>query len=146
MARLRRENLELRQQVGYWKGMHAQALRRLEQLQQEVEQLRGANAQLQAQLFGRKSEKQSSPERSNHLEGEEESSSSQRSRGQQPGRPGPKRRDYAHVPAVDEPLELPADQRTCPQCGQALSPSDAAESEPIEIDVRPYRRTLRRRR
>ena len=29
VAGLRRENLELRQQAGYWKGMHAQAVRRI---------------------------------------------------------------------------------------------------------------------
>ena len=29
IATLRRENLELRQQVGYWKGMHARALERI---------------------------------------------------------------------------------------------------------------------
>jgi transposase len=146
VARLRGENLELRQQVGYWKGMHAQALRRLEQLQQEVEQLRGENAKLQAQLFGRKSEKQSSRDRSNHLEGEEEEPSSKKKRGQQSKNPGPKRRDYSHLTAVDEPLELPEAQRTCPKCGQTLSPSDAEESEVIEIEVRPYRRKIRRRR
>src|SRR5689334_16998771 len=71
---LQRENLELRQQVGYWKGMHAQALRRLEALHQEVEHLRGENKQLQAQLFGQKSEKQSPEDRSNRLEGEDEPS------------------------------------------------------------------------
>jgi len=145
VARLQRENLELRQQVGYWKGMHAQALRRLEELQREVEHLRGENKKLQAQLFGRKSEKQSSADRSNHLEGEEEESP-RRKKGQQPERPGPKRRDYAHLPAEEELRELPADQRACPKCGQALTPIDAEESELIEIDVRAYRRTIRRRR
>jgi transposase len=145
VARLQRENLELRQQVGYWKSMHAQALRRIEELQQEVEQLRGENAKLQAQLFGRRSEKQSSQDRSNHLKGEEESSP-KRNRGQQPGRPGPKRRDYSHLPTVEDPQELPADQQVCPKCGQALSPSDAEESELLEIDVRAFRRKIRRRR
>src|SRR6516162_7863161 len=65
VAGLRRENLELRQQAGYWKGMHAQACRRLAELEQEVEQLRGENRQLQAQQFGRPSEKQSRQDRSN---------------------------------------------------------------------------------
>src|SRR5260370_26310368 len=104
--------------------MDAQALRRIEKLQQEVEHLRGENAKLQAQLFGRKSEKQSSRDRSNHLEGEAESSS-KRSRGQQPGNPGPKRRDYFHLPAVDEPLEVPEAQPARPKCGQAVSPTEA---------------------
>jgi transposase len=147
VARLQRENLELRQQVGYWKGMHAQALRRLEDLQREVEHLRGENKKLQAQLFGQKSEKQSSAERSNKLEGEgEEGSSPRRKKGQQPRNRGPKRRDYSSLPAEEELRELPEDQRACPKCGQALTPSDAEESELIEIDVRAYRRKIRRRR
>jgi len=53
---LRRENAELRQQVGYWKAMHVRAVHRAEQLEAEVEQLRGENRKLHDQLFGRKSE------------------------------------------------------------------------------------------
>src|SRR6266852_7913745 len=64
VARLRRENLELRQQAGYWQSRHADAVRRLAALEQENEQLRGENRQLQAQTFGRKSEKQSPSDRS----------------------------------------------------------------------------------
>jgi transposase len=146
VADLQRANLELRQQAGYWKSQHARTVQRNQELEREVEHLRGENSKLQAQLFGRKTEKQSSPDRSNHLEGEEEKKSPKRKRGQQPDRPGPKRRDYAHLPAVEELRELPADQRACPQCGQALTPSDAAESELIEIEVRAYRRKIRRRR
>lgn len=145
VARLQRENLELRQQVGYWKAMHAQALRRLEARTQELEQLRGDNQSLRAQLFGRKSEKQAAADRSNRLPGEAEPAP-KRKRGQQPGRTGPKRRDYTHLPAVVEVRELPADQQVCPQCGQALTPSNAEESEQLEIEVRAYRRTIRRRR
>src|SRR5271163_3416841 len=66
---LRRDNLELRQQVGYWKSMHARALERIAVLEQENEQLRGENRRLQQQAFGKKSEKQTSQDRSNHLEG-----------------------------------------------------------------------------
>src|ERR1700694_5149491 len=137
VARLQRENLELRQQVGYWKGKHAQALRRRDGLQAEDEHRRGENKKLQAQLFGQKSEKQSSADRSNHLEGEE-GSSPRRKKGQQPQRPGPKRRDYSHLPPEEELRELPEDRRACPKCGQALAPTDAEESELIEIDVRAY--------
>src|SRR5829696_2121840 len=69
VATLRRENLELRQQVGYWKGMHARALERIAVLEKENEHLRGENRRLQQQLFGKKSEKQSAKDRSNHLDG-----------------------------------------------------------------------------
>ena len=41
LAQVRRENAELRQQVGYWKAMHARAAGRTQELESEVEQLRG---------------------------------------------------------------------------------------------------------
>src|SRR5271165_4769303 len=166
VAHLRRENLELRQQVGYWKAQHARAVHRAEHLEAEVErirgenrrlqdqfatqveQLRGENRRLQDQLFGRKSEKSSTPDRSNHLEGENDNQKSSASpkRGQRKDRPGPPRRDYSHLPVIDDLRELPEDQRVCPRCGTALSASDSEDSEQIEIEVRPYRRLMQRRR
>src|SRR3954469_14239944 len=144
---LRRENAELRQQAGYWKAMHARAVHRAEQLEADVEQLRGENRKLQDQLFGRKSEKAASPDRSNHLEGETEPApSAPPKRGQRRDRPGPPRRDYSHLPVVEDPRELPEDRRVCPRCGAGLSPSDTEDSEQIEIEVRAYRRRIRRRR
>ncbi len=68
VARLRRENLELRQQAGYWQSRHADAVRRIAALEQENERLRGENRKLQAERFGRRSEKQSRSDRSNDLE------------------------------------------------------------------------------
>jgi transposase len=148
VSELRRENSELRQQVGYWKAQHARAVHRAEHLEAEVEHLRGENRKLQAQLFGRKSEKSSTQDRSNHLEGEsdEKGSSTPLKRGQRKDRPGPPRRDYSHLPVVDDLRQLPEDQRICPQCGAALSPSNTEDSEQIEIEVRAYRRRIRRRR
>jgi transposase len=148
VADLRRENAELRQQVGYWKAQHARAVHRAERLEADVETLRGENRKLQDQLFGRKSEKPSPRDRSNSLEGEDEDGlgCTPRPRGQRKDRPGPKRRDYSHLPVVEEPIELPEDRRCCPQCGAAFSPSDTEDSEQIDIEVRAYRRRFRRRR
>src|SRR3954447_4881531 len=144
---LRRENAELRQQVGYWKAMHARAVHRAELLEAEIEQLRGENRTLQDQLFGRKSERASSQDRSNRLEGEEDPApSSPPKRGQRKDWPGPTRRDYSPLPVVEELRELPEQQRVCPRCGTALTPSDTEDSEQIEIEVRAYRRRIRRRR
>src|SRR5215203_1321751 len=61
---LQRENLELRQQVGYWKSRHRDALGRVTTLEQKVEQLEGEKRQLQADLFGRRSETQPRNDRS----------------------------------------------------------------------------------
>jgi transposase len=147
VAELRRENAEQRQQVGYWKAQHARAVHRAEQLEAEVEQLRGENRKLQDQLFGRKSETTSAQDRSNRLEGEDDQApSTPPKRGQRKDRPGPARRDFSHLPVVEDLRGLPEEQRVCPQCGAALVPSDTEDSEQIEIEVRAYRRLIRRRR
>jgi transposase len=147
IADLRRENAELRQQVGYWKAQHARAVRRAERLEADLEQLRGENRELRDQLFGRKTETASAQDRSNRLEGEDDQPPSTPPRkGQRKDRPGPVRRDYSHLPVVEDVRELPEEQRACPQCGEPLSPSDTEDSQQIEIDVKAYRRLIRRRR
>jgi transposase len=148
VQRLQRENLELRQQVGYWKHRHRQALHRIAAFEQKVEQLEGEKRQLQADLFGRRSETQPGNDRSNDLDDpQNESQEPQRKRGQQAENPGPKRRDYSHLPVHEDFLELPPQERVCPHCGQPLLPrGDTEDSEQIEIEVRAYRRMIRRRR
>lgn len=146
VARLRRENLELRQQAGYWKGQHAQAVKRIEQLQQEVEQLRGENRKLQSQLFGRKTEKEARQDRSNHLEGDDDSQAEPKSRGQRRGRPGPQRRDYGHLPAREEIHELPVAEQLCPHCGLPYTLCGSEDSEQLEMETVVYRRVIKRQR
>ena len=144
---LRRENAELRQQVGYGKSQHARAVSRAEKLQAELEQVRRENRKLQDQLFGRKTEKAASTDRSNHLEDPTDPPpSAPPKRGQTSDRPGPKRRDYGHLPVVEDLRTLPAEQAICPRCKAPLSPGDSEDSEQIEIEVRPSRRCIRRRR
>ena len=148
VADLRQENLKLRQEAGYWKSMHAAALVRIAKLEAENEQLRGENRQLQARLFGQKSEHSTSPDRSNYLPGEETDGEilPPQPRGQRRGRPGPQRRDYSHLPVVVDPIELPADSRHCPHCGLPYVPNGTEDSEQAEINVRAYRRRTRRQR
>src|SRR5947207_9667616 len=89
VAGLRRDNLELRQQAGYWQSRHADAVRRLAAAQQENEQLRGEIRKLQAERFGRRSEKQSTRDRSNELD-DPANATLKRPRGRQPGQPAPR--------------------------------------------------------
>jgi transposase len=145
---LHRENLELRQQVGYWRSRPRDALGRITAWEQTVAQLEGEKRQLQADLFGRRSEAHSRNDRSHDLEDpQDDSLGPQRKRGQQPENPGPKRRDYSPLPVREEVLELPPEHCVCPRCGQPLRRlSDTEDSEQIEIEVRAYRRRIRRRR
>ncbi len=146
--RLQRENLELRQQAGYWKSRHRDALDRVSAWEQKVEQLEGQKRQLQADLFGRRSEAQPGNDRSNDLDDpQDDSQKPKRNRGQQPGNPGPKRRDYSHLPVREQFAELPPEQCVCHRCGLPLRPLSATEdAEQIEIEVSAYRRVIHRRR
>lgn len=141
LDRLGRQNLELRQQAGYWQSMHARATQRLEEVQQELELLRGEIRKLKADLCGRKSEKRSSTDRSPDLEDPQETAAKpKRKRGQQPDRPAPQRRDYAHLPERTRKVELPPEQGHCPECGKPFKLRRDTEDAPqIEIEVILYR-------
>src|SRR5208337_3225563 len=146
--RLQAENLELRMQAGYWQSRYRDAQKRITALEKKVEQLEGEKRQLQADLFGRRSETKPLKDRSNHLDDpQDDSKQPKRKRGQQPENHGPKRRDCSRLPVREEFVDIPPEQCVCPDCGQPLRlRSDTEDSEQIEIDVRAYRRKLRRRR
>jgi transposase len=145
LAKLRRENLELRQQVGYWRSRHTDALGRFATLKLQNEQFRGEIRKLQAERFGRRSEKQSRSDRSNELE-DPANSKPKRKRGRQPGQPAPKRRDYSHLPAREQVIDLPETQLLCPHCAQPLKSCGSEDSEQLEIEIVVYRRVIHRRR
>lgn len=71
----------------------------------------------------------------------------QRKRGQQKGNPIPKRRDYSHLPVLTEERVLAESKTCCSCCGKPFAPGGYEEDkEIIEIDVKAYRRRIRRRR
>lgn len=70
-----------------------------------------------------------------------------RNRGQQKGNPIPKRRDYSHLPVLLEERVLPGCEAHCSCCGKPFSPGGYEEdSFIIEVEVKAYRRRIRRRR
>jgi len=138
---------DFRREVGYWKSQHANAVKRIEQLKVELDQSRGQVRALQDKLFGRKSEKSASGDRSNDLFDPEEAAVAAKRRGAQPGHAGHGRRDYSHLPVDEEFVALPEESLVCPICGKlATVMSDTEDSELLEIDVRAHRRRIRRRR
>ena len=146
---LERQVAELRCDVGLWKNRHTRAVQRIERLKEELDQARGEIRELKAERFGRKSEKSSKSDRSNDLTDPEEEgqAAAKKQRGAQLGQAGHDRRDYSDLPVEEEVVELPLESRLCPHCGKlAAEMSDTEDSEILEIDVRPHRRRIRRRR
>jgi transposase len=126
--------------------MHRRALDREAQLQAEVARLQALVRLREQQLFGRKTETTAAtvPTASNPPGAE---AVPRRPRGQQPGRPGPKRRDHSHLPAIPEDRSLPPELCRCPRCGQPFDDFPGTEDALIlEVDVRAHRRVIRRRR
>jgi len=144
---LRQEVRDLRRESGYWKSRHAGALEQNAKLQAELDQARAEIRQLKAERFGKQSEKQSSTDRSNDLDDPQQQAAPKKKRGQQPGRPAPKRRDYSHLPAREEQIDLPDEAKVCACCGKPLEDlGHSDDSEQIEIEIIVYRRVIRRKR
>jgi transposase len=133
-------------QAAYWKAMHRRALEREARLRAEVDRLQSLLRLREQQLFGRKTETAAAiaPTAPNTPRA---GAPPRRPRGQQPGRPGPKRRDHSHLPAVPEDHVLPPEQCRCPRCGQPFADFPGTEDSTIlEVDVRAHRRVIRRHR
>jgi transposase len=138
---------ESRCDVGYWKSRHADAVKRNEQLKEELDQSRGETRTLQDKLFGRKSEKSTRGDRSNDLVDPEEVPATAKKRGAQPGHAAHGRRDYSHLPVQEEFVPLPEESLACAHCGKPVAMMSVTEdSEVLEVDVRPHRRKIRRGR
>jgi len=146
-SELRRQVSELRCEVGYWKSRHADAVQRNIQLQAELDQAQAEIRQLKAERFGKQSEKQSAADRSNQLDDPQQAKTPQNKRGQQPGRPAPKRRDYSHLPAREQTVDVPDDAKLCGCCGKPLEDLGSHDDvEQIEIETVVYRKVVRRKR
>jgi transposase len=133
-------------QAAYWKAQHRRVLAREAQLKTEVERLQALLRLREQQLFGRKTEAAVATP-SAALLATPADPPPRRPRGQQPGKPGPKRRDYSHLPAVVEDHPLAPEPCCCSQCGQPFDDFPGTEDSIIlEVDVRAHRRIIRRRR
>ena len=156
--------LQARQQAGYYRALFVAAKKRETDFQARIAQLEAENRGLKQRLFGSKSETRHSPDRltgsgaSDPLAEDaspspEEASPaapstvSPRRRGQQKGKKIPARRDYSHLPILTEERSLPPEKACCSCCGQPFAPAGFEEdSSLIEIEVKAYRRRIRRRR
>ena len=158
----KQEHIELVWAAKYWKMEHGRAAERalgIEALYQgrlqeaaqraqereaallrELETAQAKIRDLQQRLFGRKTERGSLIDDKHRR-----AAGRSRPRGQQRGAPGHGRSRQAHLPVRTEDVEIDSPQ--CPICGEPLSAfAGTDDCEVVEIEVRAYRRLIRRRR
>ena len=154
----KQEHIQLVTDANYWKSCHHRATLRLHwaeleyrrlldqaalreaTLRNELEAAQAKIRDLQQRVFGRKSERGKGAS-----EGRRQESVSNTPRGQQRGKPGHGRTMQPHLPARVEFVELAC--AACPKCGLGLSEFPGTEdSEMVELEVKAYRRVIRRRR
>lgn len=157
----KREHIELVMQAKQWKSLHERAVRRLEfadkqhqfeiaqarqredRLKSELEAARAQIRDLRQRVFGAKTEQSSSIDAgisSIDVVGRPRG----RPRGQQRGRAGHGRTRLTQLPAREQEL---TSQACCPRCGLGLSEFPGTQdAEVLEIEVKAYRRVIRRHR
>ena len=155
MAELRREVLELRRQASCYRRMHGKAVAREQRLKEQLQAARAKLKELRQRLRERWARRRGSEKRTRMRAagpagtiagGSEAAAAPPRSRGQQRGAVGHGRRRYAHLPIQVDTHEVDPDQRRCPACGEQYHGHGSEDSEQLEIEVRAYRRMIKRQR
>src|SRR5512135_1021202 len=128
-------------QAASYKAMLDRAVAREAQLHQEIARLQAQLRLREQQLFGRKADSTAT------AEGAARPDRTPRPRGQQRGKPGPKRRDYSHLPAIEQVVELPPEPQCWEHCGRSFASFPGTDDTTVlEVEVRAHRRISRRRR
>ena len=130
---------------GWWKWTQKQARENNQALLEKISSLEAEVRALKQQLYGRKSEQGKSGAVGPGLSPKE--AGPPRSKGQQPGRRSSGRTIHKTLPSVTLIHDLPPDRKGCPDCGKSFTAYGTPEtSEILEIEVRAYRRIIRRPR
>lgn len=112
----------------------------LSDLKGALEKAQARIGDLQKRLFGQKSEKSKGGNEKRMGE-----PATKRPRGHQRGQPGHGRAMATSLPTVVETVDLPEVDKSCPDCGLSLALYPGTEdSEVVEIEVKAYRRLIRR--
>jgi len=158
----RREHIELKCQAAQYQSLHARAIERIENiriahkkemtalkakcaaLEVELEQTKAQLRGLRRQAFGTRSEQSRTVKPP--LSGlKPEGAPAPRPRGQQTGWQGHGRTRQTNLPAREQIIDV--DPCCCPQCGLGfVEMAGTQDSEVLEIEVKAYRRVIRRKR
>jgi transposase len=138
------EMIGYKSKANYWEAQFRQLKTREEELLSQVEELNAKLRKREQELFGKSTEKSHKTLDSNPPSEKEKS---KKNRGQQPGSKGHGRRDYDHLPIVEEEVGLVEESCCCPCCQMPYEELPGfAESDILEIDVRAHRRIIYRKK
>jgi transposase len=130
-------------QAAYWRAQHGRAVDREQRSEEHVKHLQAQIRLLKQKIFGKSSETKTGAETAE----QPEPAVAKRPRGQQRGQPSPAKRKHDQLPSVEEPHDLPDEQRRCSCCGLPFAEFPGTEdSEILEVDVKAHRRVIRRKR
>ena len=121
----RAERATLLWAVGHYKSLHRRACMREKALKEEIERLKAKVRMRERELFARRSERSLGLRRGR--EAAEGAAAERTPRGHRRGTPGHGRKSYAHLPVVEEWVELPAEKQLCERCGLPFEPLGGSE-------------------
>ena len=134
---LKKENLELKWEAGYWRAMHNKAIVREKILKQKTKEQEGQIRDLRHRVFGKKNEKKSFGKDT----GKSENPTSKRPRGQQKGSKGHGRTEHPDLLEKKEEIKL-SEVPVCPCCNKPYIPDESKETEIVEVEVKAYKRKI----
>ncbi len=138
----KQQHIQLKRDIRYWQSQHERAIAREAELKQQLENAEARIRDLTQRLYGKHTEKGSSPS-----EAQVGEPKPKLPRGQVRGRKGHGRTNRPHLPAIEELHVLPPDQRACPHCNAAFGLFPGTEdSVIIEVSVKAYTRKIKRQR
>lgn len=140
-----REMLDYKTRANYWEAQFKQFKSREDILKTEIEALKAKLRKREQQLFGKSSEQSTSHQ--DQFNPSPLQPTPKKKKGQPVGSKGHGRRDFSHLPTVEETVGLLEEEAICSCCRlpyEALAGTE--DSEILEvINVKPYRRVIRRK-
>ena len=125
------ENTALRSENAQLRAENTALVGRVKELEGQVEELKARVLKLTQQVYGRKSEQQSTKENDSANDGPQIQGNVRR--GQRRGSKGHGRRRYINLPVREEIHDIPEANRRCPRCGLPYEPFPGNETS-VEID------------
>jgi len=137
--------IDFKQKAHYWEAQFKQSKEKEDELKQEVEALKAKVLLRERQLFGKKSEKSAGKSEASKPK---ESEETKRKRGAQCGCKGHGRRDYSHLPVVEEERSLSESEKCCSECGLPYEETGMTEDSKIVelVEVKAHVRHVHRKK